>query len=181
MWRYHWLVVVGCQIYMASCTSSHIHFLPKCLTLYTLTSVCIFSLLFFIHFLKCWHGEFKLLRKVIISLTLMFHQGWYCKQKLDSYNCQGSKAVQLKSQLVHFKISTSCHFPTALNKLSCMSTYAKVGGWGRGWLEPRRTGPGEARKGWEAGSTRGKPRQKLKNFKAIICCIFTAYHSTKNL
>ena len=28
------------------------------LTLYTLTSVCIFSILFSIHFLKCWMGEF---------------------------------------------------------------------------------------------------------------------------
>ena len=27
-------------------------------TLYTLTSVCIFSILFFIHFLRCWQGEF---------------------------------------------------------------------------------------------------------------------------
>ena len=28
------------------------------LTLYTLTSVCIFSILFSIHFLMCWQGEF---------------------------------------------------------------------------------------------------------------------------
>ena len=28
------------------------------LTLYTLTSVCIFSILFFIHFPRCWQGEF---------------------------------------------------------------------------------------------------------------------------
>ena len=28
------------------------------LTLYTLTSVCIFSMLFSIHFLMCWEGEF---------------------------------------------------------------------------------------------------------------------------
>ena len=37
--------------------------LPKLqpsLTLYTPTSVCIFSLLFFIHFLRCWQGEFVL-------------------------------------------------------------------------------------------------------------------------
>ena len=27
-------------------------------TLYTLTSVCIFSILFSIHFLRCWQGEF---------------------------------------------------------------------------------------------------------------------------
>ena len=76
MWRYHWLVV-GCQFYMASCTSSHIHFLPKCLTLYTLTSVCIFSLLFFIVSLSADMENLfikqELLKKVIISLTLMFH------------------------------------------------------------------------------------------------------------
>ena len=29
-----------------------------CLTRYTLTSVWIFSILFFIHFLRCWQGEF---------------------------------------------------------------------------------------------------------------------------
>ena len=29
-----------------------------CLTLYILTSVCIFSILFSIHFLRCWQGEF---------------------------------------------------------------------------------------------------------------------------
>ena len=28
------------------------------LTLYTIISVCIFSTLFFIHFLRCWQGEF---------------------------------------------------------------------------------------------------------------------------
>ena len=28
------------------------------LTLYTLKSVCIFSILLFIHFLRCWQGEF---------------------------------------------------------------------------------------------------------------------------
>ena len=28
-----------------------------CLTLYTLTSACIFSILFSIHFLRCWRGE----------------------------------------------------------------------------------------------------------------------------
>ena len=28
------------------------------LTLYILTSVCIFSILFSIHFLRCWQGEF---------------------------------------------------------------------------------------------------------------------------
>ena len=43
------------------------------LTLYNLTSVCIFSLLFSIHFLRCWRGEFNnqgLLRLVIVPFTL---------------------------------------------------------------------------------------------------------------
>ena len=30
----------------------------KILTIYTLTSVCIFSILFSMHFLRCWQGEF---------------------------------------------------------------------------------------------------------------------------
>ena len=31
---------------------------PNSVALYTLTSVCIFSILFPIHFLRCWQGEF---------------------------------------------------------------------------------------------------------------------------
>ena len=34
-----------------------------CLTLYNLTSVCIFSILFSKHFLQCWQGEFVLQSK----------------------------------------------------------------------------------------------------------------------
>ena len=39
---------------------------PHCLhfvALYTLTSVCIFSTLFFIHFPRCWQGEFVIQSK----------------------------------------------------------------------------------------------------------------------
>ena len=52
------------------------------LTLYNLTSVCIFSILFSINFFTCWQGEFfdnqELLYLVIISfilMTLMFDSG----------------------------------------------------------------------------------------------------------
>ena len=52
------------------------------LTLYNLTSVCIFSILFSIKFFTCWQGEFfdnqELLYLVIISfilMTLMFDSG----------------------------------------------------------------------------------------------------------
>ena len=41
------------------------------LILYTLTSVCIFSILFSIHFLKCWQGEF----------------GWQSRISLTSNHC----------------------------------------------------------------------------------------------
>ena len=56
--------------------------LSQTLTLYTLTSECIFSILFSIHFLKCQEGEFfnhqELLSVVIISFILvtpMFDSG----------------------------------------------------------------------------------------------------------
>ena len=56
--------------------------LCKVLTLYTLTSVCIFSILFSIHFLRCWQGEIdpkqELLKLVFISFILfsfMFDSG----------------------------------------------------------------------------------------------------------
>ena len=62
------------------------------LTLYNQTSVCIFSILFSIHFLRHRQGEFlQQLRGslvVIISfilMTLMWEmQHWYCKEKLDA-------------------------------------------------------------------------------------------------
>ena len=43
------------------------------LTLYTLTSVCIFSILFSVYFLRCWQGEFvQQLRAYIISDHLIY-------------------------------------------------------------------------------------------------------------
>ena len=45
-----------------------------------------------------------------------------------------------------------------------MSTYAKVGGGGGGVMGTG-GGSGEARNGWDAESTTGKPRQKLKTLR----------------
>ena len=46
------------------CVKPHTVFILWLLTLYTLTSVCIFSILFFIHFPRCWQGEFVIQSKV---------------------------------------------------------------------------------------------------------------------
>lgn len=46
-----------------------------------------------------------------------------------------------------------------------MSTYAIVGGGGGEEEVGKEGGSGEARKGWEAESTTGKPRQKLKTLR----------------
>ena len=43
--------------------------LMKALTCYILTSVCIFSMLFSIYFLRCWQGEF------VLSIKSLF--GWW--------------------------------------------------------------------------------------------------------
>ena len=40
------------------CYWLHLHWFKHTLTLYTLTSVFIFSLLFSVHLLRCWQGEF---------------------------------------------------------------------------------------------------------------------------
>ena len=67
--------------------------------IYALTSVCIFSILFFIHFLKCWQGEFVLGLKNFFSWW-SFHlfswpwyviQGWYCKEKLNAVTLRGQR------------------------------------------------------------------------------------------
>ena len=67
-------------------------------TLYTLISECIFSILFCIHFLKFWQGEFVLqsqvLQLIIISLFLWpwcVTQGWHWKKKLGASHSQGLK------------------------------------------------------------------------------------------
>ena len=59
---------------------------------YTLTSVCIFSIVFFIHFLRCWQGEFVEQSRatsvgdhfLLFSWPQFVIQGWYCKEKLDA-------------------------------------------------------------------------------------------------
>ena len=72
-------------------------YILQCLTLYTLTSVCILS--FFIHFPKVTDKENsftdqKLLSLVIICfilMTLMCDSGGYCWEKLDATHSQGVK------------------------------------------------------------------------------------------
>ena len=62
---------------------------------YILTSVCIFSILFSILFLRCWQGESvyqELFYLVIVSfflVTLMCDSRWYCKEKLDISHSKG--------------------------------------------------------------------------------------------
>ena len=64
----------------------------KVWTFYTLTSVCIFSIVFFIHFLRCWQGEFVEQSRatlvgdhfLLFSWPQYVIQGWYCKEKLDA-------------------------------------------------------------------------------------------------
>ena len=64
------------------------------LILVTLTSVCVLSILFSVHILKCWKGEFFVTLKsnfwlVIISVilfTFVMH-GWFCREKLDTSHC----------------------------------------------------------------------------------------------
>ena len=45
------------------CVEPHTVFILWLLTLYTPTLVCIFSTLFFIHFPRCWQGEFVIQSK----------------------------------------------------------------------------------------------------------------------
>ena len=58
------------------------------LTLYTLTSVCIFSILFSIHFLRSWKGEFvqqsqaSILSWWSLPLFSCVIQRWYCWETL---------------------------------------------------------------------------------------------------
>ena len=65
-------------------------------TLYTLTSVCIFSILFSIHFLWYWQGEFVYQSRAslvgdhfLYSHDLdVWSMGWYCKENLDCSHSQ---------------------------------------------------------------------------------------------
>ena len=62
-------------------------------TLNTLTLVCMFSILFFIRFLRCWLGEFVYQSRASLVSWWSFPlslwpycviQGWLCKEKLDA-------------------------------------------------------------------------------------------------
>ena len=71
--------------------SEQISFVLVTLILYTLTSVCINSILFSIHFQRSWEGEFVLQSRgalwwssSLFSRLLGLIQGWYCKEKLDA-------------------------------------------------------------------------------------------------
>ena len=72
--------------------------LKSLLSLYTLTSTCIFSILFYIHFLGCWQEEF--IKQSEVSLVgdhcSCYHnvnQEWYCKENLDSSHSKGVKRL----------------------------------------------------------------------------------------
>ena len=61
---------------------------------HTQTPVCIFSILFFIHFPRCWQGEFVYQSKdslvgdnslYIYYIYMCVIQGWYYKKKLEAY------------------------------------------------------------------------------------------------
>ena len=96
------------------CTSNILRvkiFLGGVLTLSTLTSVCTFSILFFLHFLRCWQGEFL---KTIKGFSSMWSfplfswpycliRRWYCTEKLDASLSQVSKS--LKVQALQYELS----------------------------------------------------------------------------
>ena len=96
------------------CTSNILRvkiFLGGVLTLFTLTSVCTFSILFFLHFLRCWQGEFL---KTIEGFSSMWSfplfswpyrliRRWYCTEKLDASLSQVSKS--LKVQALQYELS----------------------------------------------------------------------------
>ena len=70
------------------------------LTLYILTSVCIFSILFSIHFLMCWQGNLfnnqEVLQFIIIAftlITLMFNSGVILKGEMRYQSLSGIKGL----------------------------------------------------------------------------------------
>ena len=75
-------------------------------TLNTLTLVCIFSILFFIHSLRCWLGEFVYQSRASLVSWWSFPlslwpycviQGWLCKEKLDA----SQRGVGYQSEDIH--------------------------------------------------------------------------------
>ena len=67
------------------------------LILYTQTSVCIFSILFSIHFLKCWQGEFSIASFIgdhfllIFLVTLVCNSGVLLYEEIRSQSLVGVK------------------------------------------------------------------------------------------
>ena len=82
------------------------------LTLNTTTSVCIFSIMFSIYFLRCWEGEFCLTIKsflswwsfLIFSWLLSVIQGWSCKEKLDASHSWGLKGWNIELRIILYII-----------------------------------------------------------------------------
>ena len=77
------------------------------LTLYSLTSVCIFSLLLFRHFIGLWQGEFSSTIKSffswwsfpLFSWPQCLIEGWFCKKKLDVSDSKGLKGLSINNEL----------------------------------------------------------------------------------
>ena len=78
------------------------------------TSVCIFSKLFSIHFLRCWQGKFVLRSKAALvgdhfihsyDLRICLIQGWYCKENLDASHSKELKG--LIQSCTHKHVGTS--------------------------------------------------------------------------
>ena len=67
------ILIANINSFFSQCFSQHCH--PDCLSLYILTWVCIFSILFSVHFLRHRQGELfwqsKFLNLVIISFIFM--------------------------------------------------------------------------------------------------------------
>ena len=67
------ILIANINLFFNQCFPQHCH--PDCSSLYTLTWVCIFSILFSVHFLRHRQGEFfwqsKFLNLVIISFIFV--------------------------------------------------------------------------------------------------------------
>ena len=76
------------------------------LILYTQTLVCIFSILFSIHFLKCWQGEFSIASFVgdhfllIFLVTLLCNSGVLLYEEIRSQSLVGVNPLTPKISLV---------------------------------------------------------------------------------
>ena len=76
------------------------------LILYTQTSVCIFSILFSIHFLRCWKGEFSIASFVddhfllIFLVTLVYNSGVLLYEEIRSQSLVGVNPLTPKISLV---------------------------------------------------------------------------------